>query len=166
MIPAYVKAFNLAKDEKQQTETYVDMTYYLPDRHLRSAFVRAFNMASQQDRLKIFNLVARVVGCDESEIASLAVDLCPEDWRAYFAMAKFRQIRVRWCELEGNFFTGKHLPTHAIEVLNIFMKAYRLAKNESEEAKETVLSYIKTLSTDSSYKVFTTELNNRIRQDN
>lgn len=166
MIPAYVKAFNLAKDEKQQTETYVDMTYYLPDRHLRSAFVRAFNMASQQDRLKIFNLVARVVGCDESEIASLAVDLCPEDWRAYFAMAKFRQIRVRWCELEGNFFTGKHLPTHAIEVLNIFMKAYRLAKRESEEAKETVLSYIKTLSTDSSYKVFTTELNNRIRQDN
>ena len=142
------------------------MTYYLPDRHLRSAFVRAFNMASQQDRLKIFNLVARVVGCDESEIASLAVDLCPEDWRAYFAMAKFRQIRVLLCELEGNFFTGKHLPTHAIEVLNIFMKAYRLAKNESEEAKETVLSYIKTLSTDSSYKVFTTELNNRIRQDN
>ena len=46
------------------------------------------------------------------------------------------------------------------------MKAYRLAKNESEEAKETVLSYIKTLSTDSSYKVFTTELNNRIRQYN
>lgn len=106
-----------------------------------------------------------MVGCDESEIASLAVDLCPEDWRAHFAMAKFRQIRVRWCELEGGFFTGKHLPAHAVEVLNIFMRAYRLAKNEGAEAKETVLSYINTLSADNSYRVFTTELNNQIRRE-
>lgn len=164
-IKAYRSAFGLARNEQQQIDTYVDMTGYIPDGHLRSAFIRAFNLALNRDRRNVFNLVSGVVGCDESEIASLAVDLCPEDWRAHFAMAKFRQIRVRWCELEGNFFTGKHLPAHAVEVLNVFMRAYRLAKNESTEAKETVLSYINTLTTDSSYRVFTTELNNQIRRE-
>ena len=67
--------------------------------------------------------------------------------------------------MEGNFFTGKHLPAHAVEVLNVFMRAYRLAKNESDEAKQTVLSYINTLTNDSSYRVFTTELNNQIRRE-
>jgi hypothetical protein len=165
IVPAYRKAYSIATEEKQEADTYVDMTRYLPDPHLRAAFVRAFNIASRKDRHNIFSLVSGVIGCDESEIASLAVDLCPEDWRAHFAMAKFRQIRVRWCELEGNFFTGKHLPAHAVEVLNIFMRAYRLAKNEGPEAKETVLSYINTLNADSSYRVFTTELNNQIRRD-
>jgi len=164
-IKAYRSAFALARNEQQQIDTYVDMTGYIPDGHLRSAFIRAFNLALNRDRRNVFNLVSGVVGCDESEIASLAVDLCPEDWRAHFAMAKFRQIRVRWCELEGGFFTGKHLPAHAVEVLNIFMRAYRLAKNEGAEAKETVLSYINTLSADNSYRVFTTELNNQIRRE-
>lgn len=164
-IKAYRSAFGLARNEQQQIDTYVDMTGYIPDGHLRSAFIRAFNLALNRDRRNVFNLVSGVVGCDESEIASLAVDLCPEDWRAHFAMAKFRQIRVRWCELEGGFFTGKHLPAHAVEVLNIFMRAYRLAKNEGAEAKETVLSYINTLSADNSYRVFTTELNNQIRRE-
>lgn len=165
MVPAYRKAYQIAAGEKQEADTYVDMVRYLPDRHLRAAFIRAFNVASREERHNIFDLVSRVIGCDESEIASLAVDLCPEDWRAHFAMAKFRQIRARWCEWEGNFFTGKHLPAHAVEVLNIFMRAYRLAKNEGAEAKETVLSYINTLSADNSYRVFTTELNNQIRRD-
>ena len=164
-IKAYRSAFGLARNEQQQIDTYVDMTGYIPDGHLRSAFIRAFNLALNRDRRNVFNLVSGVVGCDESEIASLAVDLCPEDWRAHFAMAKFRQIRVRWCELEGGFFTGKHLPAHAVEVLNIFMRAYCLAKNEGAEAKETVLSYINTLSADNSYRVFTTELNNQIRRE-
>lgn len=164
-IKAYRSAFGLARNEQQQIDTYVDMTGYIPDGHLRSAFIRAFNLALNRDRRNVFYLVSGVVGCDESEIASLAVDLCPEDWRAHFAMAKFRQIRVRWCELEGGFFTGKHLPAHAVEVLNIFMRAYRLAKNEGAEAKETVLSYINTLSADNSYRVFTTELNNQIRRE-
>ena len=164
-IKAYRSAFGLARNEQQQIDTYVDMTGYIPDGHLRSAFIRAFNLALNRDTRNVFNLVSGVVGCDESEIASLAVDLCPEDWRAHFAMAKFRQIRVRWCELEGGFFTGKHLPAHAVEVLNIFMRAYRLAKNEGAEAKETVLSYINTLSADNSYRVFTTELNNQIRRE-
>ena len=57
------------------------------------------------------------------------------------------------------------LQANAVEVLNVFMRAYRLAKNESTEAKETVLSYINTLTTDSSYRVFTTELNNQIRRE-
>ena len=165
IVPAYRKAYSIATEEKQEADTYVDMTRYLPDRDLRAAFIRAFNVASRKERHNIFDLVSKVIGCDESEIASLAVDLCPDDWRAHFAMAKFRQIRVRWCELEGNFFTGKHLPAHAVEVLNIFMRAYRLAKNESTAAKETVLSYINALSNDSSYKVFTTELNNQIKRE-
>lgn len=165
IVPAYRKAYSVATEEKQEADTYVDMTRYLPDSYLRAAFIRAFNVASRKDRHNIFDLVSKVVGCDESEIASLAVDLCPNDWRAYFAMAKFRQIRVRWCELEGNFFTGKHLPAHAVEVLNVFMRAYRLAKNESIEAKETILSYIATLANDNSYKVFWGELNNQIRRE-
>lgn len=165
IVPAYRKAYSIATEEKQEADTYVDMTSYLPDRHLRAAFVRAFNLATRKERHNIFDLVSRVIGCDESEIATLAIDLCPEDWRAHFAMAKFRQIRARWCELEGNFFTGKHLPAHAVEVLNIFMRAYRLAKKESADAKNTVLSYIKTLSADSSYKVFYTELYNQIRRE-
>lgn len=165
IVPAYRKAYSAATEEKQEADTYVDMTRYLPDRHLRAAFIRAFNIASRKERHNIFDLVSKVIGCDESEIASLAVDLCPDDWRAHFAMAKFRQIRVRWCELEGNFFTGKHLPAHAVEVLNIFMRAYRLAKNESADAKETVLSYINTLTNDDSYRVFSAELNNQIRRE-
>lgn len=145
VVPAYRKAYNIASGEKQEMDTYVDMTRYLPDRNMRAAFIRAFNVASRKDRHNIFDLVSGVIGCDESEIASLAVDLCPDDWRAHFAMAKFRQIRARWCQLEGGFFTGKHLPAPAAEVLNIFIRAYRLAKNEGEDAKNTILSYIDNL---------------------
>ena len=165
MVPAYRKAYSLAATEKQEIDTFVNMVGYLPDRHLRSAFVRAFNIASPKDRKNIFHLVSGVIGCDESEIASLAIDLCPDDWRAHFAMAKFRQIRVRWCELEGGFFTGKHLPSHAAEVLNVFVRAYRLAKGENDEAKKTVLSYIDEMGRDGSYSVFTNELKAQIRRE-
>lgn len=165
MVPAYRKAYSLADNEKQEMDTFVDMVGYLPDRYLRSAFVRAFNLAKQRDRDNIFRLVSGVIGCDDSEIASLAVDLCPEDWRAHFAMAKFRQIRVKWCELEGGFFTGKHLPAHAVEVLNVFMKAYRLAKTEGKEATNTVLSYVNEMSSDGAYRVFSNELNAQIRRE-
>lgn len=165
MVPAYRKAYSLASTEKEEIDTFVDMIGYLPDRHLRSAFVRAFNIASSKDRANIFRLVSGVIGCDESEIASLALDLCSDDWRAYFAMAKFRQIRVKWCELEGGIFTGKHLPNHAVEVLKIFMRAYRLAKGENDEAKKTVLSYIDEMGRDGSYSVFTNELRAQIRRE-
>lgn len=104
MVPAYRKAYSLTTNEKQEMDTFVNMTGYLPDHHLRSAFVRAFNLASHRERYNIFNLVSGVIGCDESEIATLAIDICPEDWRAHFAMAKFRKIRARWAQMKGGFF--------------------------------------------------------------
>lgn len=165
MVPAYRKAYSLTKDEKQELDTFVDMVQFLPDQHLRSAFIRAFNIASRKNRYNIFKLVSGVIGCDESEMATLAIDLCPDDWRAYFAMAKFRQIRARWCELEGGLFKGKHLPSHAMEVLNIFMHAYCLAKDESEEARKTVLSYIDVMGRDNSYSVFANALKVEIRHE-
>ena len=152
----------MASNEKQELDTFVDMTYYLPDYQLRGIFVRAFNIASGKERSKIFNLVSGVIGCDESEITSLAIDLCPDDWRTHFIMAKYRQIRVRWCELEGGFFKKKHLPAHAVEVLNIFIHTYRLAKSEGEEAKQIVLSHINEMSKEESYQVFIKELRKQI----
>lgn len=165
MVPAYRRAYSLASTEQQQIDTFVNMTGYLPDKHLRSAFVRAFNIAPNKDRNNIFNLVSGVIGCDESEIASLAVDLCPNDWRALFAMAKFRQIRAKWCELEGNFFTGKHLPKAAQEVFDIFMRAYHSAKSENEQAKQSIISYVNSLAQDNSYKVFTNALLTRLKKE-
>ena len=165
IVPAYRKAYSVASGEKQELDTYVDMTRYLPDCDIRSALIRAFNMASREERHNIFNLVVGVIGCDESEIATLAIDLCPNDWRAQLTMAKYRQIRVRWCKLEGNFLVGKHLPRHAMEVLNIFMNAYRLAKNESNNAKQIVLAYIDNLSQDTSYSVFSNALKEQIKKE-
>lgn len=165
IIPAYRKAYKLTRSEKQELDTFVSMVQFLPDSHLSSAFIRAFNIASQKERYNIFKLVLGVIGCDESEIASLAIDICPNDWRAYFAMAKFRQIRVRWCELEGGFFRGKHLPNHAVEVLNVFMQAYNFAKDESEEAEEIVISYIDEMGKDNSYSVFANVLKAQIKRE-
>lgn len=165
IVPAYRKAYALTLNEKQELDTFVDMLQYLPDRYLCSAFIRIFNTASQEKRAKIFMHVSSVIGCDESEIATLAIDLCPNDWRAYFAMAKFRKIRARWCQLEGGFFSEKHLPAHAMEVLNIFMNAYRLAKSESNEAQNIILSYINSLENDESYRIFATELIKYIKRE-
>ena len=163
IVPAYRKAYSIAEEERQEADTFVDMTRYLPDRDLRAAFIRVFNTATRKERHHIFDLVSRVIGCDDSEIASLAVDLCPNDWRAFFSMAKFRQIRVKWCELEGGFFSGKHLPAHAVEVLNIFLKAYHLAKAESQEATATVRNYCDELSHDPAYTVFSAELRKQLQ---
>lgn len=166
MVPAYIHAYQIAKTEQQETDTFIDMVRYLPDRNMQSAFIRAFNLASKQARSHIFQLVSGVIGCDESEIATLAVDLCPEDWRAYLALAKFRQIRARWCTLEGNFFTGgKHLPAHAAEVLNIFLHAYRLAKAEDDQAVQAVLNYINTMEKDDSYQILYRELKKSIQRE-
>lgn len=164
-VPAYRRAYSLASDEKQKLDTFVDMTCYLPEQQLRAIFIRAFNTATKNEQTNIFNLVSGVIGCDESEITLLAIDLCPNDWRAYFIMAKYRQIRVRWCSLEGGFFSKKRLPAHAVEVLNVFMNAYRLAKNESDEAKEIVLSYINEMSRAEEYRVFVNELKNQINRE-
>ncbi len=158
MVPAYQQAYALADSEQEQMDTFVDMTRYLPDAYLRSAFVRAFNLAEDAKRARIFRMVSGVIGRDDSEIASLAVDLCPSDWRAYFAMAKFRQIRARWSELEGRLFGKKHLPPVAAEVLDIFVKAWQLAKQEGPEATEAIAAYVEKLGRDPSYSVFANEV--------
>ena len=165
MVPAYRKAYSLAMNEKQEMDTFVNMTGYLPDSQLRSAFTRAFNLAVHRERYNIFNLVSGVIGCDESEIASLAIDLCPDDWRAYFVMGKFRKIRARWAEMKGGFFSKPRLPEPAEEVLNIFLKAYRLAKNENADAKNMILDYIDELGKDNSYNGFVCELKNQIHRE-
>lgn len=164
-VPAYRNAYNAATEEGQELATFSDMVRYLPDHFLGKALIKAYMAAPPQKRREMFDLVLGVIGCDESEIATLVIDLCPDDWRAYLAMAKIRQIRVRWCELEGGFLTGKRLPNHAIDVLNIFMRAYQLAKSENDAAKQAVLSHIATMENDSSYKNFTCELNARIKRE-
>ena len=141
IVPAYRKAYSIAEEERQEADTFVDMTRYLPDRDLRAAFIRVFNTATRKERHHIFDLVSRVIGCDDSEIASLAIDLCPNDWRA----------------------SGKHLPVHAVEVLNIFLKAYYLAKAESQEATATVRNYCDELSHDPAYTVFSAELRKQLK---
>lgn len=155
-VKAYKSAFDLARNEQQQIDTYIDMTGYIPDSYLRSTFIRAFNLASNKERRKIFNLVSGVIGCDDSEVASLAIDLCPSDWRAHFAMGKFRQVRARWAEIKG--FFHPRLSDAAAEVLNIFVKSYNLAKNKNDiNGVETVKTHIERLTQDNSYRTFATE---------
>lgn len=163
IVPAYRKAYNVACEEKQEMDTFIDMTRFLPDYNLRSSFIRAYNLSLRKDRHKIFCLVSGVIGCDESEIAKLAVDLCPYDWRAHFAMAKFRQVRARWCKLEGGLF--KRLPQPATEVLDIFMQTYRLAKQENKDAESVILTYINEMETDKSYSILARELKKQIRKE-
>lgn len=164
MVPAYQRAYRLAATEKEKVDTFVDMTEYFKDHDVRGVFVRAFNMATDQERSRIFNLVDGVIGRDDSEIANLAVDLCPEDWRAVFAYAKVRQIRARWCQLEGGFFKGGSLPKPAQEVVDIFVRAYQLAKNEQNNSTERIEKHIEKLSHDQSYQVFVNELRKAIKR--
>ena len=56
------------------------------------------------------------------------------------------------------------LPASAKEVEEIFFRAYQLAKVESVDAMNTVLSHINTMRADAKFKVFTTALNTRIRR--
>jgi hypothetical protein len=164
-VSAYITAYNVATTDEQEQATFATMVEYIPDRDIRIAFIRSFASSTGVNRTEIFNLVSGVIGCDESEIAALAIDICPDDWRTHFAMAKIRKIRVRWCKKEGNFLIGKRLPAHAVEVLNIFMRTYRLAKKESETAKREVVSYINELSRDSSYSVFIEALLSEIAKE-
>jgi tetratricopeptide (TPR) repeat protein len=164
-VPAYRNAYNAAADEEQEFATFTDMTEYLPDNRLSEVLVKVYKTSPYEKRHEIFNHVVGVIGCDESEISDLVIDLCPDDWRAWFVQAKIRQIRVRWCELEGGFLTGKRLPKDANDVLNIFLRAYQLAKSESEQSKNVILSHISTMEQDGSYKTFLKELNARIKRE-
>ena len=58
---------------------------------------------------------------------------------------------------------GRHLPAHAAEVLNVFIHAYRLAKNENREAQQAVVSYIDAMGQDDSYRIFARELKRQIQ---
>jgi tetratricopeptide (TPR) repeat protein len=165
-VPAYLNAYNLASGIEQEIVTFNDMAGYLPDSNIRSAFIDAYKVASDEKRLEMFQLVSGVIGRDDTEIARLAIDLCHDDWRAWFAMAKIRQIRVRWCdEPVRSFFLPAKLPEHVVDVLNIFVKAYQLAKQCGDEAKKTVLMHISNLESDKSYKVFARELRIRIKRE-
>lgn len=164
-VPAFRKAYNAATDVIQEISTFNEMTRFLPDRRLGEALSKACKAASSQKRHEMFDLVVSVIGRDDSEVAKLAIDLCPNDWRAWFAQAQIRQIRVKWTELEGGFLTGKRLSKDATDVLNIFFRAYQLAKNESTEAKNIVISHISTMECDQAYNVFVRELNNLIRRE-
>jgi DNA-directed RNA polymerase subunit RPC12/RpoP len=156
-VPAYRNAYNAATEEAQELATFIDMMGYLPDHSLGETLIKAYKAAPPKKRHEIFDLVLGVIGCDDSEIAMLVIDLCPDDWRAWLAQAKIRQIRVRWCE--------RRLERDAIEVLNIFLRAYKLAKNESGEAKNAVLSHISTMEKDNTYKNFIRELNTQIKRE-
>ena len=160
MVPAYIRAYNAARTEEEISKTFVSMTGWIPVRDLRAAFVRAFNTAPEEDRARIFKHVNDVIGCDESEMAALAVDLCPGDWRAQFAMAKVRQIRARWSKPEGLFKSKWSKQTE--EVFALFEKAFHLAEQENGQAAKIVASYIGSLSNDSSYGQFAAELNRRL----
>ena len=164
-VPAYRNAYQLAANEEQEIETFKDMLDYLPDSNLSKALIKVYKNATPNKRHEMFDLVLGVIGCDESEVAKLVIDLCPDDWSAWLAKAKIRQTRVKWCELESGFFTGKKLPEHAQEVLEIFLSAYQLAKKDSEEAKKIVLAHIATMEKDKSYEVFYSELNKKIKRE-
>lgn len=45
------------------------------------------------------------------------------------------------------------------------MKAYRSAKSENEQAKQTIISYVNSLAQDNSYKVFTNTLLSQIQRE-
>ena len=154
-VPAYVTAYDLATVE-QKAATFNSMVRYLPDYNLSEALITEYKTAPIEKQHEMFELVLGVLGCDESEIATLAIDLCPNDWRTWFAKAKFRQIRVRWCE--------KRIDSNVQEVLTLFLRAYHLAKEESEEAKNAILYYVNSLGNDPSYKFFSYVLNAQIKE--
>jgi len=153
-VSAYKGAYNAATNETQKLSTFTDMMKHLPDRSIGEALLKSYKAAPIDKQCEMFNLVSGMIGRDASEIAKLAINLCPNDWRAWFAQAKIRQVRVRWCD--------KKLREDALEVLNIFVRAYQLAVRESSEAKNVVLSHIATMERDDSYKNFIRALHNQI----
>lgn len=160
-VDAYRSTYALAKNEIEQMETFASIIGYIPDSLLRAAFVRAFNIATDNERIKMFDLVAGVVGCDESEIADLAIDLCVNDWRPYFVKAKFRQIRAKWAKVTG--FFNPHLPEVATEVLDLFVKSYNIAKKENDnDAMQTIRDYLVDLGMNNAYKAFSSEVLKKI----
>lgn len=165
VVPAYVQAYNVAADEQQETETFVDMTRYLPDSDLRAAFIRAFNLASHADRHKILNWCP---------VCLAATNPRSHRW-LWICARRTGALGLQWPSSEKFVQNGPRcradfhkpkLSDAAAEVLNIFMKTYRLACNESSDARSKVLNYIDDLGRDSSYQVFINELKSGSAVDN
>jgi tetratricopeptide (TPR) repeat protein len=161
-VPAYRNTYDAATNEEQELATFENMVWNLPDKIMGEALIKAYKAAPPKKRHEMFDHVLGVIGCDDSEIATLVIDLCPDDWRSWFIQAKIRQIRVKWCELVG--FFNPQLPKDANDVLNIFIRAYQLAKSEGDEAKKVILSHISKMENDNSYSNFTRELNAQIKR--
>ena len=160
-VPAYRRAYDAALENDQELATFSSMVGYLPDATMAVALVNAYKAAPIPGRNEMFDRVLGVLGRDDSEIAALAIELCPDDWIAWFSLAKIRQLRVQYVELEG--FFSKKLPASAKEVEEIFIRAYQLAKADSVEAMNTVLNHINTMSAEAKFNVFAEQLNARIR---
>ena len=64
----------------------------------------------------------------------------------------------------GWLFKGGSLPKPAQEVVDIFVRAYQLAKNEQGNSTERIEKHIEKLSHDQSYQVFVNELRKAIKR--
>ena len=156
-VSAYSTAYYTATEEHQELATFSALMRFLQDGSLSEVLIEAYKAASLKHRHEMFDLVLGVVGRGESEIARLVIDLCTNDWRAWFAQAKITQVRVRW--------SGKKPEKEAFDVLNLFLHAYQLASGESSEARETVLAHISDMEKDLMYSDFAHELLARIEQE-
>jgi len=156
-VSAYRSTYSVATEESQTLATFNAMVKHLPDKYLGEALIKAYKVAQPKKRDEMFNLVLGMIGRNASEIVKVVLDLCPEDWCAWFAQAKIRQPRVRWCD--------RRLSEDADEVLQIFLRAYQLAERESVQAKKVVLSHIETMEDDDTYKNFLRAFRSRINAD-
>ena len=161
IVNAYRSAYAAAENESQQMATFTDMVQYFPNKFLRASYIRSFAAADTALRDRIFQNVKNVIGCDESMMAQLAIDIAPTDWNAVLAMAAFRQIRAKWCGYEGFL---RRLPLTAQEVRDLFIRAYALARNESSEATAIVLNRIEKMKNDPAYAVLYKEISNQIQK--
>lgn len=119
-IEAYRCAFDLAANEKEQMDTFIDMLRYLPDTLLKAVFVRVFNLTTGRERRNIFYTVSGVIGCDDSEIASLAIDLCPRMIGEH--ILQWRNVE----KLELNGPSLKDFFIHLFQVLQLKFKIFLL----------------------------------------
>ena len=154
-VPAYRKAYNLAYTPEQKKKTFNSLVnVFLPgDSHLQKALLEGYEQTPTFQKDQVFDTVLKVVGCDETDIAHLAIDLMPNYWASLFYLAKVRKVRARWTQLEGLF--KKRLNPSAEEVKQLFLKAYNLGTTSD---KNEMINYFNKMAKDDSYKVLFTEI--------
>lgn len=155
---AYRNAYSSSSNEEERSQVFAHMVDWFPNSTVRPVFVRVFNTASRERQARVFDVVCGMIGCDESEIAHLAIDLAPQDWRATFALAQERQIRARWAKTSRLF---KKLPAEAQKVAELFTDAYRLAKNEGAGSEKVIVDYVRSMTKDASYVALAKDLDRR-----